>query len=320
MPRVAMISTLPDELEKAVLSYAPPGYETAATSVKASLEEKLAITHDADFLILYGGDLPEALLKGSPKLRHVQLLSAGYDRIDLQLTSSLGIPVSNNGGANSWAVAEATVAMILALLQRLIDADRFMRQGRWRGDIQGYDTYELAGKTVGIVGLGNIGKKVARRLHPFETKLVYADEVRDEALEAELAMTRLPLRELLPAVDILTLHVPLLASTKGMLGATELALMKPSAVLINTSRGDVVDEGALIAALQSGALRGAGLDVFDKEPLPDDSPLMGMPNVVLSAHLAGTTYDTFFRRAEFAFENIKGIWEGAAPMAVVSKE
>ncbi len=320
MPKVAMISILPPEIESAVLAYAPPGYETAATAVSASLEEKLAITHDADFLILYGGDLPEALLRGSPNLKHVQLLSAGYDRIDLNLTSSLGIPVSNNGGANSWAVAEATVAMILALLQRLIDADRFVRQGRWRGDIQGYDTYELAGKTVGIVGLGNIGKKVARRLHPFETKLVYADAVPDEALEAELGMTRLPLEDLLAAADIVTLHVPLLASTKAMLGAPQLALMKPSALLINTSRGDVVDEAAVIAALQSGALRGAGLDVFDKEPLPADSPLMGMPNVVLSAHLAGTTYDTFFRRAEFAFENIKGIWEGAAPMAVVSKE
>ena len=320
MPKVAMISTLPPEIEKAVLAYAPPGYETAATAVSASLEEKLAVTHDADFLILYGGDLPEALLRGSPKLRHVQLLSAGYDRIDLQLTSSLGIPVSNNGGANSWAVAEATVAMILALLQRLIDADRFVREGRWRGDIQGYDTYELAGKTVGIVGLGNIGKKVARRLHPFETTLLYADAVRDEAIEAELGMTHLPLQELLPAVNILTLHVPLLASTKGMIGAGELALMKPSALFINTSRGDVVDEGALIEALQSGKLRGAGLDVFDKEPLPADSPFIAMSNVVLSAHLAGTTYDTFFRRAEFAFQNIQGIWEGGEPMAVVTKE
>jgi len=319
MAKVAMISTLPPEIEHAVLAYAPPGYETASTAVSASLDDKLAITRDADFLILYGGDLPEALLRGSPKLKHVQLLSAGYDRIDLNLTSSLGIPVSNNGGANSWAVAEATVAMILALLQRLIDADRYVRQGRWRGDIQGYDTYELAGKTAGIVGLGNIGKKVARRLAPVETKLVYADAVRDEGLEAELGMSHLPLKELLPAVDIVTLHVPLLASTKAMIGSEQLALMKPRALLINTSRGDVVDEGALIAALQAGALRGAGLDVFDKEPLPADSPLIGMPNVVLSAHLAGTTYDTFFRRAEFAFENIRGIWDGDAPMAVVTE-
>ena len=319
MPKVVLISNLPDDIEKAVLSYAPPGYEMSSISLGASDDDKLALTHDADFLIMYGGTVSEALLRGSPRLKHIQLLSAGYDRIDLDLTSSLGIPVSNNGGANSWAVAEATVAMILALLQRLTDADRFVREGRWRGDIQGFDTYELAGRTVGIVGLGNIGKKVARRLHAFETRLLCADAVADPALEAELSMKRLPLRELLPVVDVLTLHVPLLASTKAMIGAAELALMKPTALFINTSRGDVVDEAALIEALLSGKLGGAGLDVFDKEPLPAGSPLLSMPNVVLSAHLAGTTYDTFFRRAEFAFENIKGIWEGAAPMAVVSK-
>ena len=319
MPKVVLITNLPDDIKTAVLSYAPPGFETAAISSAAPDEEKLALTRDADFLIVYGGTLSATLLRSSPGVKHIQLLSAGYDRIDLALTSSLGIPVSNNGGANSWAVAEATIAMILALLQRLTDADRFVREGRWRGDIQGFDTYELAGKTVGIVGLGNIGKKVARRLHPFETKLLYADAVADPGLEAELGIHRLPLAELLPAVDVVTLHVPLLASTKRMIGAAELALMKPSALLINTSRGDVIDEGALTEALRSRKLRGAGLDVFDKEPLPADSPLMQMPNVVLSAHLAGTTYDTFFRRGEFAFENIKGIWAGAAPMAVVSE-
>ena len=126
-------------------------------------------------------------------------------------------------------------------------------------------------------------------------------------------MQRLSLPELLPAADVLTLHVPLLASTKGMIGVAELALMKPSALLINTSRGDVIDEPALIAALASGKLGGAGLDVFDREPLPADSPLLAMRNVVLSAHLAGTTYDTFFRRGQFAFENIKGIWEVKHP-------
>jgi phosphoglycerate dehydrogenase-like enzyme len=319
LPKVVLISDLPDDIKQAVLSYAPHGYETASISNRATDDEKLALTNDAEFIILYGGTISEALLKGSPRLKHVQLLSAGYDRIDLDLTARYNVPVSNNGGANAWAVAEATVAMILALYQRLIDADRFVREGRWRGDIQGFDTYELAGKTVGIVGLGNIGKKVARRLAPFETKLLYADAIADPAIEAELGLQRLDLRDLLPAVDVVTLHVPLLASTKGMMGASELALMKPTALFINTSRGDVVDEPALIDALQSKRLGGAGLDVFDQEPLPKDSPLLTMPNVVLSAHLAGTTYDTFFRRADFAFENIQGIAAGNAPMAVVSK-
>ena len=319
MPKVVLISNLPKDIEEVVLSYAPEGYEAVAIGAGASDEDKISLTHDADFLIIYATGVSEQLLKSSPKVKHLQLLSAGYDRIDLNLTNSLNIPVSNNGGANSWAVAEATIGLILGILRRLIEADDFVRAGRWRGTIQGFDTYELAGKTVGIVGLGNIGKKVARRLHGFETRIVYADAVPDPALEAELGLERRNLDELLEEVDILTLHVPLLASTHRMIGAEQLAKMKPSAVLINTCRGDVIDEDALIEALQEGRIRAAGLDVFDKEPINAENPLLGMRNVMLSAHLAGTTYDTFFRRAQFAFENIQGIWEGKPPMAVVSE-
>jgi phosphoglycerate dehydrogenase-like enzyme len=228
--------------------------------------------------------------------------------------------VSNNGGANSWAVADATVALILGVQRRLIEADAFVRAGKWRGSIQGFDTYELAGKTVGIVGLGNIGKKVARRLYGFETVLRYADAIpADPAIEAELGLQRLDLDTLLAESDVVTLHVPLLASTKRMIGAAQLVRMKSSAILINTCRGDVVDEAALIEALQNKTIRGAGLDVFDREPVQQGNPLLQMSNVMLSAHIAGTTYDTFFRRAEFAFENIQGIWQGNAPMAVVSE-
>ena len=176
--------------------------------------------------------------------------------------SSINIPVSNNGGSNSYAVAEATIGLILSLMRRLPEGDAFVRAGEWRGDIQGYDTFELAGKTVGIVGLGNIGKKVARRLHAFETKIIYADIVRDAELERELGLQFLPLQGLLPMVDILTLHVPDLRSTRGLIGANEIKAMKPTAILINTCRGSVLDEDALVRALREKSLRGAGLDVF----------------------------------------------------------
>jgi phosphoglycerate dehydrogenase-like enzyme len=320
MPKVVLISNLPADMERIVLSYAPEGYDAVAINAGASDDEKIALTFDADFLIVYATGVSERLLRSSPKLKHLQLLSAGYDRIDLNLTNALGIPVSNNGGANSWAVADATVALILGVQRRLIEADAFVRAGKWRGSIQGFDTYELAGKTIGIVGLGNIGKKVARRLYGFETVLRYADAIpADPAIEAELGLQRLDLDTLLAESDVVTLHVPLLASTKRMIGASQLAMMKPSAILINTCRGDVVDEAALIEALQNKTIRGAGLDVFDREPVQQDNPLLQMSNVMLSAHIAGTTYDTFFRRAQFAFENIQGIWQGNAPMAVVSE-
>ena len=320
MPKAVLIANLAPELARLVLDYAPSTFETAAVPAGASEEEQIAATQDADFLLLFGAGVSRRVLEASPRLKHIQLLSAGYDRIDFATTDAFGIPVSNNGGANSWAVAEATIGLILCVLRRLVEADAFLRAGRWRGSIGGFDTYELAGKTVGIVGLGNIGKKVARRLHPFEVSLLYTDTVADPALEQELGMKRLPLTELLPAVDILTLHVPALPSTHHLIGAAEMARMRPSAILINTCRGTVVDERALIAALQAGRLRGAGLDVFDQEPLPPDSPLCRMSNVVLSGHLAGTTYDTLFRRAQFAFENLAGIWQGKAPLAVVHGE
>jgi phosphoglycerate dehydrogenase-like enzyme len=320
MPKAVLIANLVPELARLVLDYAPPTFETAAIPAGSSEEEQIAATEDADFLLLFGAGVSRRVLEASPRLKHIQLLSAGYDRIDFAVTDALGIPVSNNGGANSWAVAEATIGLILCVLRRLVEADAFLRAGCWRGSIGGFDTYELAGKTVGIVGLGNIGKKVARRLRPFEVDLLYTDTVADPALEQELGMKRLSLTELLPAVEILTLHVPALPSTRHLIGAAELARMKTSAILINTCRGTVVDERALIAALQEGRLRGAGLDVFEQEPLPPDSPLCRMSNVVLSGHLAGTTYDTLFRRAQFAFENLAGIWQGAAPMAVVHGE
>ena len=320
MPNVRLISSLPQDQVDIVFSYAPPGFECASMSSRASEEEKVAFVRDADFLILFGVRPSEALLRSSPKLRHVQLLSAGYEGVDLAVTDSLGIPVSNNGGANSYAVAEAAIGLILSLMRRLPEGDAFIRANEWRGNILGYDTFELAGKTAGIVGLGNIGKKVAKRLHAFEMKLLYADPVRDETLEHELDMQHLPLEELLPRVDVLTLHVPLLRSTQDLIGAPELALMKDSAILINTCRGTVVDEPALVDALRAKRLRGAGLDVFAREPLQAESPLLELPNVQLYAHNAGTTYDTFFRRAEFAFRNIQGIWEGKEPLAVVHQE
>src|SRR6476661_8076219 len=178
MPKVVLISSLPQDQVDVVFSYAPPGFEVASLSSRAPEDEKVAFTADADFLILFGVRPSEALLKASPKLKHVQLLSAGYEGVDLAVTDALGIPVSNNGGANSYAVAEAAIGLIISLMRRLPEGDAFVRNGDWRGDIMGYDTYELAAKTLGVVGLGNIGKKVARRLHAFEMKVLYADPIR----------------------------------------------------------------------------------------------------------------------------------------------
>ena len=317
MPAVLLLSGLPPEQNALLLSSAPPGFQTRWLSSRAPVEEKLQAVADADFLLLWGSAVEESVVRAAPRLRLIQILDAGYEHVDLDLCATLGVPVANNGGANSWSVAELTVALMLAVLRRLVEADRSVRAGRWRGDIKGHELYELAGKTVGIIGLGHIGKKVAQRLHAFETDLTYFDPVPDEDLEAALGMRRLQLDDLLREADIVTLHVPLSPATRGLLGRRELALMQPDAVLINTCRGDVLDEEALVETLSQGRLRGAGLDVLTQEPCGPDHPLAALPIVVLPPHFGGASYDSLLRRARFVWSNVQAVWNGGEAQSVI---
>jgi glyoxylate reductase/D-3-phosphoglycerate dehydrogenase len=189
--------------------------------------------------------------------------------------------------------------------------------GRWRGN-QTPKLYELRGRTLGIVGLGTIGKKTARLAQAFGMTVHYYDtaRLREETEDALNVRFRL-YRELLRTSDLVSLHVPLNASTKGLLGEAELALMKPTAFLINTSRGPVVDEVALHRALSSGQIAGAGLDVFDQEPPPPDNPLFNLDNVVLTAHMAGPTQDSNIARLRNAFDNVQRVARGEAPLWVI---
>jgi glyoxylate reductase/D-3-phosphoglycerate dehydrogenase len=190
--------------------------------------------------------------------------------------------------------------------------------GRWRGNGPAPRMYEIFDKTLGIVGLGTIGKKVARLARAFGMRVQYYDIVRlSEDAEDALGVRFRLLRELLGTSDYVSIHVPLNASTRHMIGAAELALMKPLAVLINTSRGPVVDEAALTRALADGKLFGAGLDVFDREPPPPDNPLFSLDNVLLTAHFAGPTYDNNVARLRNAFDNVQRVQRGERPLWVV---
>ena len=198
------------------------------------------------------------------------------------------MPVANNGGANAISVAEHALMLMLAVSRKVIWQHANVSGGRWRGNGPAPRMYELYNKTLGIVGLGTIGKKVARLAQAFGMRVQYYDIVRlSEDAEDALGVRFRLLRELLRSSDVVSLHVPLNASTRAMIGAGELALMKPSGVIVNTSRGPVVDEPALTRALSGGKLFGAGLDVFDREPPPADNPLLKLDNVVLTAHFAG---------------------------------
>ena len=319
MPKVVMLTTLAPTTAQRLVEVAPPGYEVEVHSAKLPVEAQRDAVADADFLILFPPSLDNAVLAGAKRLKLIQLVSAGFDQIDIDLCRRMGIPVANNGGANALDVAEHTLTLLLAMYRRLREMDANVRLGRWGAIDSGATTYTIQGKTVGIAGLGNIGRHVARLLRAFGATLLYADaEPAPLGVEQELGIVRVELDDLLQRADAVTLHVPLNASTRGLIGARELALMKPSAVLINTCRGPVVDEQALAAALRDGVIAGAALDVFAQEPPDPENPLFELDNVLLTPHSAGVTVDTWARRGRFVFENLQRVWNGEPPLAVVS--
>jgi phosphoglycerate dehydrogenase-like enzyme len=244
--------------------------------------------------------------------------TAGTDGIDLEHAAALGIPVANAPGTNDRAVAEWTVMAILALLKDVWRHHAGVLAGRW--DMLEADVHELGDRTVGILGLGRIGQAVAARLAPFELRrLVYADVVgAPREIERQFGLERLEIDELCRVSDAVTVHAPLLPSTRGLLDARRLALMSPKTVIINAARGPIIDEAALCEALDAGRLRGAALDVFSVEPLPMDSPLRGRPNVLLSPHLAGSTNEARGRMVASALRNLDRVLRGGAPENVVN--
>lgn len=258
----------------------------------------------------------DELFAMAPNLRLIQLMSAGYDRADLDAVRKAGVPMANNGGANSVAVSEHAVLLMLAVSRDLIRQHANVAAGRWRGNSTP-SLHELRNKVLGIVGLGTIGKKTARLAQAFGMTVHYYDIARlaEDAEDALNVRFRL-YRELLRTSDVVSFHVPLNESTRGMLGAEELALMKPEAILVNTARGPVVDEAALIEVLSSGALAGAGLDVYEQEPPEADNPLLALDNVILTAHMAGPTRESQIARLRNCFDNVQRVERGEDPLWV----
>jgi phosphoglycerate dehydrogenase-like enzyme len=244
--------------------------------------------------------------------------TAGTDGIDLEHVAALGIPVANAPGTNDRAVAEWTVMAILALLKDAWRHHAGVLAGRW--DMLSALVYELGDRTVGILGMGRIGQAVAARLAPFELRrLVYADVVgAPPGVQRRLGVERVEVDELCAVSEVLTVHVPLLPSTVGLLDRRRLSLLPAGAVIVNAARGPVIDEAALCEALDSGHVRGAALDVFSVEPLPFDSPLRGRPNVLLSPHLAGSTNEARKRMVTSALMNLDRVLRGGAPQHVVN--
>ena len=296
----------------------PPSLETVIA--RHGSPEFNAALADADCLVGFGdGTMDDAFYKRAPKLKLVQLLSAGYDRCDVGAAKRAGVPICNNGGANSTAVSEHAILLMLAVCRRIVWQHENVSAGRWRGNAaEDVKLYELKGRTLGIIGLGTIGKKTARLAKAFGLDVQYYDTARLTEEQADQLGVRFSLfDEVLRTSDIVSLHVPLTSETRHMMGAAQFKMMKPTAYLINTCRGPVVNEPALIEALTNGAIAGAGLDVFDKEPPPPNNPLFPLQNVVLTAHFAGPTWENQYTRFRNAFDNCQRVIRGEKPLWVI---
>ena len=315
--RVAFLTTYPDGVVRPFVEVAPPELFIYTVDNSLSDKEKAPRVKDADFIIVLPADISVELVRACHNLKLIQLFSAGYDRIDVKAISNLGIPVASNGGSNAVTVAEFTIALMLNVYKQFVRNIKSVAEEKWEA-ASWASSYNLEGKTVGIIGLGNIGRRVAARLRGFDVRLIHYDIVTVPApIERDLGAPRVTLDELLRTSDIVTLHVPLTPQTCGLIGRGELSLMKNTAVLINTSRGAVVDEQALYEALRDKRIAAAALDVLKKEPMTLDNPLRGLDNVIITPHAASRSWDSRMDCASFAYKNMQRVLNGEEPNAVI---
>lgn len=276
----------------------------------ASKEEyqKLA---DCSYAILRTLKLNGEDIQKAPKLKLIQRWGVGYDSVDIQTAAANGIQVAVTAGINAVPVAEYTILLMLSVYRNLLQIDRNVRIGKWKDDGLIARSYLIQEKTVGLIGMGSIGREVAKRVQAFGADVVYYDAIRlSEEREQQLHVRYLPMQELFRQADIISVHVPLLESTRNLINKERLCLMKKTAIVINTSRGGIINEADLYWALSSGTILGAGLDVFAQEPVEKDNPLLTLQQVTVSAHCAGNTIDNSVQMARRCVENIRRVSGG----------
>lgn len=297
----------------------PAGFAWEPLEQGAPAQRRLAVFERADYVFAYPGDPRPEELRVARRLKLFQLLSAGYDWLDLDAFRRAGVRVATNEGANAVSTAEHTLLLMLALLKMLPAHHAATTVGHWLGMEHTMRLRELRGRTVGLVGFGRIAQQVARRLRAFDAVVRYTKPQRAPvALEDATGAEYRNLDGLLEEADIVSLHAPLTPATRGMIDARALGHMRRGSWLVNTARGALVDESALVAALESGQLAGAGLDAFVHEPLDAASPLLRLDNVVLTPHVAGVTRDTWSERLAIAWGNVARVESGGEPLSRVA--
>lgn len=286
-----------------------------------SREELLRRVNDKEALVcLLTEKVNLELLGAAPKLRIASNVAVGFDNIDVAACTKRGVVATNTPGVLDETTADFAWTLLMAVARRLVEGEALARSGNWKGwDLDQLVGTDVWGKTLGVVGFGRIGRAMARRALGFNMKVIYSDAVRaPEAVEKELRAERKDLNDLLAESDFIGLHVPLVAETRGLFDAPKFFKMKPTAFLINTSRGPVVDEAALVHALESKKIAGAALDVFENEPFIHAG--LKRPNVVLAPHIASASIETRTKMACMAAENVVALFRGQRPPNMLNPE
>jgi glyoxylate reductase len=288
---------------------------------RISKDELLRRVKDKDGLVcLLTERVNEELLRAAPKLRIAANVAVGFDNIDLPACTKRGVVATNTPGVLDETTADFAWTLMMAVARRIGEGEALARSGAWKGwDLDQLVGADIWGKTLGVVGFGRIGRAVARRAAGFQMKVLYTDAVQASAeVEKELKAEYRDLNAVLAESDFVSLHVPLTGETRGMFDVAKLSKMKPTAFLINTSRGPVIDEAALVYALESGKLAGAALDVYEQEPFIHSG--LKRPNVVLAPHIASASLETRTKMAVIAAENVVAFFKGKKPANMLNPE
>lgn len=278
-----------------------------------SAHELVPLLDSAVAAIVSTDPFTREVIEGQPNLRVIARIGVGTDSIDLAAASERNVLVTVTPGLNADTVAEHTIALMLALVRKVVDQDGLVKSGRWER-VGEFTPVELAGRTVGLLGAGTIGRKLIQRLAGFEVKILFFDPV---VTRTEYATKVNSLSALLSASDVLSLHLPLTAETRGIIGANEIRQMKTTALLINTSRGPLINQATLFSALRAGSLGGAALDVFEEEP-PPSPVLREVPNLICSPHLAGLSRESIRRMTISATDSVLAVLSGEIPPTAIN--
>ena len=284
-------------------------------------QEKYKALTDADIMVLRLFKIEKDDIERNKNLKFIQKWGAGYDTVDIETAGKHGVYVSNSPGANAYAVSEIAILQILAVYRNLIIQDRAMREGIWTKTVYLDRSYCILNKVVGLVGCGHIGKDVAKKVQAFGATVQYYDMYRmSEEEEKSLDMKYVEMDELFKTSDIISLHLPLNEHTKHIVNRDKLALMKETAIIVNTSRGGIIKEDDLIEALNNNQILGAGLDCIENEPIQADDPILKAPNVTLSPHIGGTSADLLVHMVPLMVKNIISFGKGNIPEYIVNNK